>query len=191
MINVDTFNSKLAFGSISMLLFLLNWGCASAYSGLGEAHVGQVGQLPCFSIPDTRETRNYPVLLNAVVVDMTGTATHIWIIAPKIELLKQGVKIHITPDECIVYGTTPTGMEDSGKTADGLAIGVAAQALQMGVIYTAFINAVPRDGNSPIRGYGMGFCLVKTEDGNGVRVIEIGRETPSNAYFNQCVIKSN
>ena len=33
-----------------------------------EVRVGQAGDLPCFSIPDERETRNYPVQLYDVIV---------------------------------------------------------------------------------------------------------------------------
>lgn len=168
----DRINPRSALSVFSAVFLLLRLGEASAYSGIGEALVRQVGELPCFAIPDKRETRKNPVAFDGLAVGTDDQSPYNWAVDQKMELIKQGVRLHITPDQCIVYGEIPDGMSVAEKMPDGLPIGVPASPLQTGVIYGVSIYAYPNNGNSPIRGYHRAFCLVKTAE-NNIRVIEI------------------
>ena len=117
-----------------------------ARSRVADSLVRLVGDLPCFAIGDQLEAGGSPFeVLGLILYDTRSRPPK------KIWSLRSSAKapVHLTPDQCLVYGEVPNGMIASGK----------ALALERDVIYRVYINSRPKNPRSPTRGYTKSFCL--------------------------------
>jgi hypothetical protein len=118
-----------------------------------RAVITEVDGLPCFSVPNNKETRKGVPLFTLVVskrnapgADALPEAVWIFRVEP------MGKSIVWKPENCIRYGVTPAGAEQE------LLI-----ALQPHSIYALALQAVPEDSN--LRGYVGDFCMIPGANG--------------------------
>jgi hypothetical protein len=112
------------------------------------AVITQVDGLPCFTVPDNRETRD-GVPLSSVTVTKNnppGATTlpeTVWIT----RVQPRGKTILWTPQQCVRYGVSPPSAKQEQSSP-----------LQPYQIYAVMFKAIPAGSN--LRGYHAEFCMV-------------------------------
>ncbi|MEL1266368.1 hypothetical protein [Pseudoxanthomonas putridarboris] len=132
------------------------WSLQAIHQGIHQdGRVQQVGELPCFAVADSAETRQASpkLALLDVYQRIGGRADSIWALG-----LSGNPPVSLTPDACIVYGDTRLGRELTGP----------APTLRSGVAYSFWFNSdIPARGgdgwiNRRYEGY---FCLTRDAAG--------------------------
>lgn len=139
---------KFIFTSV-MLATSTSASCGQSSGQYQDAQVQQSGEVPCFSVADTRETRRSPPILAVVSVyqRVAGRQQMVW----SFDATKSDDDVRLSPDNCIPYGRSSQGAS-SAQVAD----------LQAGVEYTVTINShMPDDNRRSNRRYKGYFCLTK------------------------------
>lgn len=147
---------------VLMVLVIAPFSTGAMSWGPQDAQVWQIGDLPCFSVADNKETRRHPPLLAHITVyrKVSGRSEMIWSFSP---IRKDGL-MYLPPDKCISYGAI--SMQP--------ALGETAPKLQVGAEYTAEINsAIPSDKKRSNRRYRAYFCVVAGEGAGDTRVRQV------------------
>ena len=134
-------------------------------SSCSEPHVyqwgrmTQIGELPCFSVADSEETRRTPPKLAALVIEGLKKGQRAQVVWNLTFVGEQ--EVQLPPTECIPYGDSSRGVKAWPDTAP---------PLQAGVVYTYSFNsdipAAYADGSLANRVYAGDFCLTRDSEGH-------------------------
>lgn len=100
--------SRTLIASVAVLLLSIS-GTACALSQMWRAEVRQSGQVPCFSIESSQDTRRRPTTLAAISVyeldqrDVPSRA--VWELGVRVGGSEEPLKL--SPDACLAYGEQP------------------------------------------------------------------------------------
>lgn len=148
--------NRTFFVSAAALLMSIS-GTACALTKMWRAEVRQSGQVPCFSIESSRDTRRLPTTLAAISVhelDQREVPSRaVWELG--VQVGGEGEPPRLSPDACLAYGAQPQAM--TARTLPA--------ALELGKRYQVSMNTDLGDGpSSENRRYRAYFCLTRQGD---------------------------
>lgn len=136
---------------LAFLAVLLSSGCSG--NARPDAIVTEVGGLPCFAVPESRQTRGGIPLFGLLVSQRppsgsTENSREFW----SVSVEPDGASIITRPSNRICYGAAPAGT----KAAPAL-------TLEPHQVYSIDLNARPK--NSNIHSYSAEFCIKLSKNG--------------------------
>lgn len=154
-------------------------GSCQARSQIWEGQVRQEGDLPCFTVENSKETqRMAPVLafISVAEIDESGAEERmVWMVS-----VTGHVGTALSPRECIQYGAS----------IPGTTVNTPASVLYAGKRYEVFINSdIGKAGHRQNRRYHAHFCLTNTASRTQVHQVRWD-ERASQRHWDVCGIQN-
>jgi hypothetical protein len=151
--------SKICIGLV-MASLPLTAGCMQ-FGRYNQGQVKQVGELPCFSVDDSREAKKGKpelAVLTVYHIKKDKPPERVW----EVGFVTADPPVRLSPDDCIVYGDNSRGDKEGAMDAMPLRTGVAySYSFNSHIPYTSIIGG----SGWKYRSYSGHFCL--TQDAGG------------------------
>lgn len=159
---------------LASLSIILSSGCSG--NSRPDAIVTEVRGLPCFTVPENRETHGGIPLYGLLVSERQSSESslppsELW----SVSVEPPGASIVIKPQGCIRYGETPLGAEAG-----------TAMVLKPYHVYSVDLNARPEDSN--IHSYTAEFCIRVASNGKSVIQVVPWNESSKQWQYGVCTI---
>ena len=157
---------------VASLSIIFSSGCSG--NSRPDAIVTEVGGLPCFAVPENRQTRGGIPLYGLLVSERKSSESpsppsELW----SVSVEPAGASIVTRPQSCIRYGETPAGAEAG-----------AALTLQPYHVYSVDLDARPEDSN--VHSYTAEFCIKPAGVGKNVVQVIPWNESSKQWQYDVC-----